>query len=236
MAKHGKKYRDSLKKAGDRYQILSVDNALAKVKECAYAKFNESVDLNLNLGINAAKGDQVVRGSVLLPHGTGKKARVIVFAKGDYAFAAEKAGADYVGAEDLIKKIEDGWMDFEYAVATPDIMGAVGKLAKILGPQGKLPNKKVGTVTFDVAQIVSDLKKGRAFFKNDKQGIVHMSIGKMSFDNNSLRENLNAVLKAVLAAKPASSKGKYLKKATIASTMGIGFSINADEFLRVGIV
>jgi large subunit ribosomal protein L1 len=233
MAKHGKKYRNALKKAGDRHLVVSVDNALTKVKECAFAKFDESIDVSINLGINAAKGDQVVRGSVLLPHGTGKRARVLVFAKGDYALAAEKAGADYVGSEDLIKKIEDGWMDFEYAVATPDIMGAVGKLAKILGPRGLLPNKKVGTVTFDVAHIVSDLKKGRSFFKNDKQGIVHLSIGKVSFDASWLRENMGAVLKSVLAAKPASSKGKYLKKATVASTMGIGFAMNLDEFLRV---
>lgn len=232
MAKHGKKYRNALAKVSDRLAVLPVADALAKVKDLAYAKFDESVDVSINLGINATKGDQVVRGSVLLPHGTGKRARVIVFAKADYAAAAEKAGADYVGAEDLIKKIEDGWMDFDYAVATPDIMGAVGKLAKLLGPRGLLPNKKVGTVTFDVAAIVSDLKKGRSFFKNDKQGIVHLSIGKVSFDVNRLRDNLSTVIKAVLGAKPAAAKGKYLKKATIASTMGIGFPVNPDEFLR----
>jgi large subunit ribosomal protein L1 len=232
MAKHGKKYRNALAKVSDRLAVLPVADALAKVKDLAYAKFDESVDVSINLGINATKGDQVVRGSVLLPHGTGKRARVIVFAKGDYAAAAEKAGADYVGSEDLIKKIEDGWMDFDYAVATPDIMGAVGKLAKLLGPRGLLPNKKVGTVTFDVAAIVSDLKKGRSFFKNDKQGNVHLSIGKVSFDVNRLRDNLSTVIKAVLGAKPASAKGKYLKKATIASTMGIGFPVNPDEFLR----
>lgn len=232
MAKHGKKYRNALAKVSDRLAVLPVADALARVKDLAYAKFDESVDVSINLGINATKGDQVVRGSVLLPHGTGKRARVIVFAKGDYAAAAEKAGADYVGSEDLIKKIEDGWMDFDYAVATPDIMGAVGKLAKLLGPRGLLPNKKVGTVTFDVAAIVSDLKKGRSFFKNDKQGIVHLSIGKVSFDVNRLRDNLSTVIKAVLGAKPAAAKGKYLKKATIASTMGIGFPVNPDEFLR----
>jgi large subunit ribosomal protein L1 len=232
MARHGKKYKEAVAKAGNRLVVLPIDDALAKVKGLAYAKFDESVDVSVNLGINATKGDQVVRGSVMLPHGTGKKARVIVFAKGDYANQAEKAGADHVGAEDLIKKIEDGWMDFDYAVATPDIMGAVGKLAKLLGPRGLLPNKKVGTVTFDVATIVSDLKKGRSFFKNDKQGIVHLSIGKVSFNSNALRENLTASIKAILGAKPAAAKGKYLKKATIASTMGLGFLVSPDEFLR----
>jgi large subunit ribosomal protein L1 len=232
MAKHGKKYKNALAKAGDRLVALPVNDALMKVKDFSYVKFNESVDLSLNLGIDAAKGDQVVRGSVLLPHGTGRKARVIVFAKGDYAFVAEKAGADYVGAEDLIKKIEDGWMDFEYAVATPDMMGAVGKLAKLLGPRGLLPNKKVGTVTFDVGPMVLDLKKGRSFFKNDKQGIVHMSIGKISFDIVQLRDNVVAAIKSVLAVKPAAAKGRYLKKATVASTMGVGFMVSLDEFIR----
>src|SRR5262249_32775711 len=153
--------------------------------------------------------------------------RVIVFAKGDYADQAFKAGADVVGADDLIKKIEDGWLDFEYAVATPDVMGAVGRLAKILGPRGLLPNKKVGTVTFDVADVVADLKKGKSFFKNDKQGIVHFSIGKVSFDVAQLRDNFNALLKAVNAAKPAASKGKYIKRVSVSSTMGVGIFVNA---------
>jgi large subunit ribosomal protein L1 len=167
-----------------------------------------------------------------LPHGAGKKVRVIVFAKGDYADQALKAGADVVGADDLIKKVEDGWLDFEYAVATPDIMGAVGKLAKILGPRGLLPNKKVGTVTFDVADVVADLKKGKAFFKNDKQGIVHFSIGKVSFELAKLRDNFNALLKAVQSAKPAASKGKYLQRVSVSSTMGVGIFVNADELVR----
>jgi large subunit ribosomal protein L1 len=232
MARHGKKYTHALEKAGDRHNPLLIDQALEKVKSIAYAKFNESIDVSLNLGINAVKGDQVVRGSVILPHGAGKKVRVIVFAKGDYAEQALKAGADVVGADDLIKKIEDGWLDFEFAVATPDVMGAVGKLAKILGPRGLLPNKKVGTVTFDVADVVTDLKKGKAFFKNDKQGIVHFSIGKVSFDLAQLRDNYNALLKAVFAAKPAAAKGKYLKRVSVSSTMGVGIFVNADELVR----
>lgn len=232
MAKHGKKYVTALEKAGNRHNPVTVDQALEKVKSLAYAKFNESVDVSFNLGINAEKGDQVVRGAVTLPHGAGKKVRVIVFAKGDYAEQALKAGADIVGADDLIKKIEDGWLDFEYAVATPDIMGAVGKLAKILGPRGLLPNKKVGTVTFDVAEVVADLKRGKSFFKNDKQGIVHFSIGKVSFEVAKLRDNFNALVKAVYAAKPAASKGKYIKRASISSTMGVGIFMNADDLVR----
>ena len=232
MAKHGKKYITALEKAGNRHNPISVDQAFEKVKSIAYAKFNESVDVSLNLGINAVKGDQVVRGSVILPHGAGKKVRVIVFAKGDYAEQALKAGADVVGSDDLIKKIEDGWLDFEYAVATPDVMGAVGRLAKILGPRGLLPNKKVGTVTFDVADVVTDLKRGKSFFKNDKQGIVHFSIGKVSFDVAQLRDNFNALLKAVFAAKPAAAKGKYIKRVSVSSTMGVGIFVNADELVR----
>ncbi len=232
MATHGKKYIQALEKAGNRHNPLAIDQAFERVKALAYAKFNESVDVSLNLGINAVKGDQVVRGSVILPHGIGKKVRVIVFAKGDYAEQALKAGADIVGADDLIKKIEDGWLDFEYAVATPDVMGAVGKLAKILGPRGLLPNKKVGTVTFDVADVVADLKRGKSFFKNDKQGIVHFAIGKVSFDLAQLRENFHALVKAVYSAKPAAAKGKYIKRVSVSSTMGVGIFVNADELVR----
>lgn len=232
MATHGKKYTQALEKAGNRHNPLPADQAFERVKSLAYAKFDESVDVNLNLGINAVKGDQVVRGSVILPHGIGKKVRVIVFAKGDYADQALKAGADEVGADDLIKKIEDGWLDFEYAVATPDVMGAVGKLAKILGPRGLLPNKKVGTVTFDVADVVADLKKGKSFFKNDKQGIVHFAIGKVSFTPAQLRDNFNALVKAVYSAKPAAAKGKYIKRVSVSSTMGVGIFVNADELMR----
>jgi large subunit ribosomal protein L1 len=229
MAKHGKKYNEAVKKSTK--PVYTVDQAMALVKDAAYAKFDEAIDVNVNLGIDATKGDQTVRGSVLLPH-TDKKVRVIVFAKGDYAAQAEKAGADLVGAEDLVEKISGGWLDFDYAVATPDLMGMVGRLAKLLGPRGLLPNKKVGTVTFDVESIINDLKKGRAFFKNDKSGLVHFSIGKVSLDANKLRENLETFVKALVAAKPSAAKGNFVKKLTISSTMGIGVSIAVEELLH----
>ena len=230
MAKRGKKYQAAV--SGKPHNELGLDAALQKVKDLSYAKFDEAVDVAINLGIDASKGEQTVRGSVVLPYSKGKEKVIIVFAKGEYADAAKKAGADFVGMEDLIEKVQGGWLDFDYAVATPDVMGAVGALARILGPRGLLPNKKVGTVTFDVESIITDLKKGRAFFRNDKQGIIHFSIGKVSFDVPKLHENLDILVKAVVAAKPATAKGKYLKKITLASTMGIGISINSDEFVR----
>ncbi len=230
MAKHGKKYQAAVSKKPS--SDLGVDAVLQQIKDLAFAKFDESVDVAINLGIDPAKGEQTVRGSVVLPHSKGKEKVVIVFAKGEYADAAKKAGADFVGMEDLIEKVQGGWLDFDYAVATPDVMGAVGVLARVLGPRGLLPNKKVGTVTFEVDQIVSDLKRGRAFFRNDKQGIVHFSIGKVSFNVEKLHENLNALVKAVVASKPATAKGKYLKKITMSSTMGIGIGVNSDEFVR----
>jgi large subunit ribosomal protein L1 len=230
MLRHGKKYRNAVEKVKKEVGS-SVGQVLNKIKEFSYVNFDESVDVDIKLGIDPSKGEQVVRGSVLLPYGRGKSVTVIVFAKGDYADKAQQAGADYVGAEDLVKKINDGWLDFDYAVATPDMMGLVGKLAKILGPRGLLPTAKTNTVTFDVAPIVTDLKKGRAFFKNDKQGNVHFSVGKRSFDNEKLSQNLHALLKALRAAKPPAAKGKFLKKVSLSSTMGIGFVINPDELL-----
>lgn len=230
MAKRGKKYQAaSLKKS---VSDFGADVAFQKVKDLSYAKFDEAIDVAINLGIDPARGEQTVRGSVVLPHSKGKEKIVIVFAKGEYADAAKNAGADFVGMDDLIQKINDGWLGFDYAVATPDVMGVVGSLAKILGPRGLLPNKKVGTVTFDVADIVADLKRGRAFFRNDKQGIVHFSIGKVSFDVQKLQDNLNALIKAVVASKPATAKGKYLKKVSVSSTMGIGIAVNSDEIVR----
>jgi len=231
MSKHGKKYLAASEKVTSG-QVVAVDQALTKLKELAYVKFDESVDVHVNLGIDVEKGEQVVRGSVTLPHSKGKAPRVIVFARGDYADKALKAGADEVGSDDLIEKINGGWMDFDFAVSTPDLMGPVGKLAKLLGPRGLLPNKKLGTVTFDVGLVVTDLKKGRVFFKNDKSGIVHFSFGKRSFDITKLHDNLEAFVKALLAAKPAASKGKFLKKMTIASTMGVGIQVNPDEVVR----
>lgn len=225
---HGKKYREAKTKVITDKQY-SLTESIAKLKEVAHANFDESVDAHINLGIDPSKGEQSVRGSVLLPFGTGKKVRVIVFAKGDYAEQAKKAGADHVGTDDLIDKVLGGWLDFEFAVATPDIMGAVGKLAKILGPKGLLPNKKVGTVTFDVADIVQDLKKGRVFFKNDKNAIVHFTFGKKSFDVKQLQENVSAFLKALASSKPPTSKGKFIKKVTLTATMGPSIPVNLDE-------
>lgn len=233
MAKHGKKYTKALEQI-KRNEVVPVDQALTKIKELAFAKFDESVDVHVNLGIDTSKGEQAVRGSLVLPFSKGKKVRVLVFAKGDHALQAQKAGADFVGTDDLVDKITGGWMDFDYAVATPDLMGMVGKVAKILGPRGLLPNKKLGTVTFDVADVVQDLKKGRQFFKNDKSGLVHFTIGKVSFEANKLHENLSTFVKALMAAKPASSKGKFLKKMTITSTMGVGLAVNPDDVLRAG--
>lgn len=230
MAKHGKKYRSAASKVSIEAVVPVVD-ALKKVKDLAFAKFDESVDVDINLGIDPTKGEQVVRGSITLPHAIGRQPRVIVFAKDDYVDMAKKAGADFVGSDDLIQKIKDGWLDFDYAVATPDMMTPVGELARILGPRGLLPNKKLGTVTYDVAEIIHELKKGKLFFKNDKQGIVHFKVGKVSFGVEQLRDNLSAFLKALSAAKPASSRGKFLGKTIVSSTMGVGIQISPDELL-----
>ncbi len=231
MSNHGKKYKSALEQV-QKGMIVPVEDALSKVKELAYVKFDESVDIDINLSIDPTKGEQVVRGSVVLPHGRGREVKVLVFAKGDHATAAQKAGADFVGAEELIEKISKGWMDFDHAVATPDLMGLVGKVAKILGPRGLLPNKKLGTVTFEVDHIVTDLKRGRVFFRNDKGGGVHFSIGRVSFAVDKLHDNLTALLKALVAAKPATAKGKYLKKMVISSTMGIGIQVDPEKLLR----
>lgn len=231
MIKHGKKYKKA-HSAIEGKGILPAKEALEAMKSLAYAKFDESVDVHVNLGIDPSKGDQVVRSSTLLPHSRGKAIKVVVFAKGDYADQALKAGADYVGAEDLVEKIESGWMDFTYAIATPDLMGLVGKLARQLGRKDLLPNKKVGTVTFDIARTVAEFKKGRAFFKNDKSGTVHFSIGKKSLATDQLYDNLVAFLKALAAARPATAKGKFVEKVTISSTMGVGLPIDADVLLR----
>lgn len=236
MAKNGKKY---LKAREVRDQLLTqqaaglpAEAALAEVKKLAYAKFDETVDLHVRLGIDATKPDQAVRGSVVLPNNPKKVARVIVFAKGEPAEQGIRAGADIVGAEDLIEKIASGWMEFDYAVSTPDMMGQVGRLAKQLGPRGLLPNKKLGTVTFEVAEIVEDLKKGRVFFKNDKAGLVNFSFGKVSQTPEQLVENLKVFAKALSAAKPASSKGVFLRKVTVSSTMGVGINVDPQSLLK----
>ncbi len=227
MTVHGKKYRKSLELLGGK-NSCPLREGVATLKKVAHARFDESVNVDVNLGIDPSKGDQVVRGGVILPHGTGKKVRVLVFAKGEYADKAQAAGADYVGADDLVKKIDGGWFDFDYAVATPDLMGLVGKVAKTLGPLGLLPNKKLGTVTFDVDTVVSELKKGLVFFKNDKQGLVHFLCGKVSFPEQNIYENISAFLKALAAAKPAAAKGVFIKRVVISPTMGPGIPVQAD--------
>ncbi len=229
--KRGKKYKNACQGV-EKGKFFTLDDAVVKMKEKAFAKFDESVDLDINVGIDPSKGDQVVRGSVVLPHGNGRKVRIIVFTKGEYVDKAEKAGADYVGLEEYIDKISKGWMDFEYAVATPDVMDIVGKLAKILGPRGLLPNKKIGTVTFDVENIVKELKSGRVFFKNDKNAVVHFSLGKVSFDKEKIKDNIQAFVKALMSAKPASSKGKFVKKITLSSTMGVGMGVRVEELVK----
>ena len=196
------------------------------VKRSAYAKFDESVDLALRLGVDPKRADQMIRGTTLLPHGTGKKLRVLVFAKGEKEQEARAAGADYVGAEELMEKIKGGWMDFDQAVATPDLMAAVGKLGKVLGPRGLMPNPKTGTVTFDVAKAIAEIRKGKVEYKVEKAGIVHVPVGKASFTPERLYENAHAVIESIVKAKPASCKGRYLKSATISSTMGPGVRLD----------
>lgn len=207
----------------------SLEEAVESVKGSAFAKFDESVDIVLSLGVDPRKSDQMVRGSVVLPHGSGKTVRVLVFAKGEKEKEATDAGADFVGAEDLVEKIQKGWLDFDKAVATPDVMGLVGRIGKILGPRGLMPNPKLGTVTFDVGKAVSDLKAGKVEFKVEKTGLVHLSVGKVSFDKQKLVDNIKESLDAIQKAKPQTSKGKYLKKMAISSTMGPGFAVNLDS-------
>jgi large subunit ribosomal protein L1 len=224
----GKKLRTAEEKI-DRNVEYSLEDAVAKVKELAYAKFDETVDLAFNLGVDPRKSDQMVRGTVLLPHGTGKAVRVLVFAKGEKEREAREAGADYVGAEDIVEKITKGWLDFDKVVATPDIMGVVGRLGKILGPRGLMPNPKLGTVTFDVGKAVKEIKAGKVEYKAEKAGVVHVPIGKVSFDQQKLVENARAIIDSVNRAKPSTSKGKYLRKLAISSTMGPGLKIDVNS-------
>jgi len=206
-----------------------LDEAIGKVKELSHTKFDETVDLAFNLGVDPRKSDQMVRGTVVLPHGTGKTLRVLVFAKGEKEKEARDAGADFVGAEDMVEKITKGWLDFDKVVATPDIMGVVGKLGKVLGPRGLMPNPKLGTVTFDVAKAVKDIKAGKVEYKTEKAGVVHVPIGKVSFDADKLRENAKAIVDSVNKAKPSTSKGKYVKGLYISSTMGPSIRVDVSS-------
>ena len=208
------------------YRLQEATELLKKVK---FAKFDETVDLVLNMGVDPKHSDQMVRGTVVLPHGLGKSKRVLVIASGEKVKEAQDAGADFVGGEDMVLKIQEGWTDFEAVIATPDMMRSAGKLGKVLGPRGLMPNPKTGTVTFDVAKAVNEIKAGKVEFRLDKTAIIHSPIGKVSFDANKLTENAQALLAAVLKARPASAKGKYIKKVTLTSTMGPGIPINLDE-------
>jgi large subunit ribosomal protein L1 len=204
----------------------SLEDAIKLAKESSYAKFDETVDVALNLGVDPRKSEQMVRGTVVLPHGIGKKVKVLVFAKGEKEKEAQDAGADFVGAEDLVDKISKGWLDFDKSVATPDVMGLVGKLGKILGPRGLMPNPKLGTVTFDIARTVKEIKAGKVEYKAEKAGIIHVPIGKVSFAADKLVDNVKSIISSIMKAKPATSKGKYLKKISISSTMGPGIAVD----------
>ena len=225
MARHGKKYRGAVEKV-DRGEALGIQDALARVKELAYTKFDETVEIAMRLGVDPKHADQMVRGTIVQPHGTGRTSRVAVFASGEKIKEAEDAGADVVGGEDLAAKVEGGWLDFDAVVATPDMMRVVGKLGRVLGPRGLMPNPKTGTVTFDVARAVEDIKAGKVEFRVDKSGIVHAPLGKVSFEVDQLRANADALISAVLKAKPAAAKGKYVKTATVSSTMGPGVPVD----------
>jgi len=212
----------------DREHNYTPAEAVALVKQWANAKFDETVEAAINLGVDPRHADQMVRGAIVLPHGTGKSVRVAVFARGEKEKEAQEAGADFVGAEDLAQKIQDGWLDFDAAVATPDMMGVVGRLGRVLGPRGLMPNPKVGTVTFDVAKAVSEMKAGRVEFRVEKAGIVHAPIGKASFTAEQLEKNLTAFVEHLIRVRPAAAKGNYLKRVTVSSTMGPGIRVDAS--------
>jgi large subunit ribosomal protein L1 len=207
----------------------TLGEAAEAIKKAHFAKFDETVELVVNLGVDPKHSDQMVRGTVVLPHGLGKTKRVLVIAGGEKVREAQEAGADFVGGEDMVQKIQEGWTDFDAVIATPDMMRAAGRLGKVLGPRGLMPNPKTGTVTFEVAQAVKEIKAGKVEFRVDKQGIVHSPIGKISFDAPKLAENAHALIAAMLKAKPAAAKGKYIKKVTLTSTMGPGILIDASE-------
>ncbi len=224
--KRGKKYQDSAKLL-DRSKLYDPAEAVDLVVKTGKAKFDETVEAHIKLGVDSRHADQQVRGAVVLPHGTGKSVRVLVFAKGDKVAEAEQAGADFVGAEDMVAKIQnENWFDFDIIVATPDMMGVVGRLGKVLGPKGLMPNPKAGTVTMDVAKAIADIKAGKIEYRLDKTNIIHCPIGKVSFGPQKLQENFGTLMSAILKAKPAAAKGQYLKSVAIASTMGPGIKLN----------
>lgn len=229
--KRGKKYSEAAKLV-DRTKTYDPADAVSLIKKTAIAKFDETVEAHIRLGVDGRHADQQVRGAVVLPHGTGKTVRVLVFAKGDKATEAEAAGADFVGGDELIPKIQnDGWLDFDVVVATPDMMGVVGRLGRVLGPKGLMPNPKAGTVTMDVTKAVQDIKAGKIEYRLDKSNIIHVPLGKVSFSEEQLTDNLDALMAAIVKAKPSAAKGQYLKSVTIANTMGPGVKLNTVKFM-----
>jgi large subunit ribosomal protein L1 len=231
LKKHGKKYRAALEKIeeGRKYDL---ESGVVKVKEIASAKFDETVELTVWLGVDPRKADQLVRGTLVLPHGIGKSKTVLVIAQGDKLREAEEAGADMVGGEDVVTRIKGGWTDFDAVIATPDMMRLVGQLGKVLGPRGLMPNPKTGTVTFDVATAVKETKAGKVEYRVDKTGVIHVGVGKVSFETDKLRENAKALLDAVVKAKPATAKGKYVKKVNLAATMSPGVLLDEAAFAK----
>ena len=228
--KHGKKYQEAAKLV-ERGALYEPNDAIALVKKTATAKFDETVEVHIRTGCDGRHADQQIRGAVVLPNGTGKTVRVLVFAKGDKVNEAEAAGADFVGGEELIPRIQnDGWFDYDVVVATPDMMGVVGRLGKVLGPKGLMPNPKAGTVTMDVTKAIADIKAGKIEYRLDKANIIHCPIGKASFDADKLQENYNTLLDALIKAKPAALKGQYLKSVTLATTMGPGVKISTAKY------
>lgn len=232
MAKKGKRYND-IQQHVDRMSFYTVDEAVSLLKQTSTAKFDETIDLASRLGVDARIAEQNIRGTVALPHGTGKSVRVAVFAEGEKATEAEEAGADVVGSDDLVDKIVDGWLEFDATIATPDLMrGIMPKLGRILGPRGLMPNPKAGTVTMDIAETLQNIKAGQIEYRVERtSGIVHVPIGKTSFEENQIKENLNTVMDALVKARPASTKGRYIRSVAISSTMGVGIRIDPQEFL-----
>lgn len=230
--KHSRRYRDALAKV-DRLVEYEPDEALQKLKETSTAKFDESVEITVNLGVDPRQADQMIRGAVSLPHGTGKTVRVLVLAKGDKQEEAKTAGADHVGLEEYIEKIQGGWTDVDAVIATPDVMAQVGKIGRILGPRGLMPNPKSGTVTMEVGQAVKEIKGGRIDFRTDKYGILHSIIGKSSFDVDKLKENLLEFIRIIVRMKPAAAKGQYVKAVTLSSTEGPGIKVNKQSLLNL---
>jgi large subunit ribosomal protein L1 len=224
MPKHGKKFQSAIDSVEKR--LYGLDEALKVVRTASFAKFDETLELSMRLGVNPRHADQMVRGTVVLPHGTGKSKKVLVIASGDKAKEAEEAGADFVGGPEMAKKIQEGWLEFDAVIATPDMMREVGKLGKILGPRGMMPNPKTGTVTFDVSKAVNEIKAGKVEFRVDKTAIIHVPVGRLSFDDEKLAENTQTLVAAVMKAKPSTAKGKYVHSIHLASTMGPGVSID----------